>query len=335
MEDDMQKLIAEVINSVIAVIETISKIPSYMKKLFPKLTFFSRYDHWLYVTIGDTKVCKQCSPHDGMMFEGDLIRNKFPWLEVEGSDTIHPHVHPNCRCVMLRAETLYGENPDLPFIEPGMLSPTDVPEIPPQVGLPSGAVPEPIKTPTIVGTSGYEGGYDPKYTKSPMEIHGGATSKELKTFNSEFKKTYNESTELYRGVRSEKALDDLLNTGVLQNKNADTPVSLSINPSLAQAFTSQKENGIVMVFDKDKLDSQIIVPKYTDISTMDRPTLDRSTKELPYWVADQEEVRGYSIKLPDGALKGILCNTEEGVTYYKNKYPYLDVKKVPDKILYG
>ena len=82
-------------------------IPSWVKILFPKITYFAEGDEWLYIAIVDDRTCADCGPRDGRKYRGDLLRLEFPWLEVEGSDTIAPRVHPNCRCVMFRYSWLH------------------------------------------------------------------------------------------------------------------------------------------------------------------------------------------------------------------------------------
>ena len=69
-------------------------------------SFFGKYDLWTYIAIMDDRTCQRCSVHDQTINAGDLLRAVFPYLQIIGQDQIHPHVHPNCRCVLLRVTDL-------------------------------------------------------------------------------------------------------------------------------------------------------------------------------------------------------------------------------------
>jgi len=103
MSEALLRRVAEV---VAAVLEA-QYIPSWVKVLFPELTYFSAKDEWRYLAIMDDRTCPDCAPRDGRKYFGDGLRSEFPWLMVDGSDSISPRVHPNCRCIMLREAWLH------------------------------------------------------------------------------------------------------------------------------------------------------------------------------------------------------------------------------------
>jgi hypothetical protein len=103
-ELELAQLAAEVVE---ALLVEASRIPSWLKILWPSQTYFAAKDEWFYIAVMDTRVCPDCGPRDKRTYPGDMIRLEFPWLEVESSYSIHPHVHPNCRCLMLREEWLH------------------------------------------------------------------------------------------------------------------------------------------------------------------------------------------------------------------------------------
>ena len=65
-------------------------------------TFFSPNDIWHYMGVTDDRLCELCEINDGMDLTGDVLRGKFPDLEIVDKGVIYPHVHPNCRCVLMR-----------------------------------------------------------------------------------------------------------------------------------------------------------------------------------------------------------------------------------------
>ena len=65
-------------------------------------SFFSAYDLWHYMGVSDEKLCELCEVNDGMDMTGDVLRGKFPYLEIIDKNTIYPNTHPNCRCVLVR-----------------------------------------------------------------------------------------------------------------------------------------------------------------------------------------------------------------------------------------
>ena len=73
-------------------------IPSDLKGLS---TFFSEYDVWDY-GITNVNTCKVCEGNMVGVYQGHELRSLFPYLVVMDEDTIAPHVHPNCACVLNR-----------------------------------------------------------------------------------------------------------------------------------------------------------------------------------------------------------------------------------------
>ena len=52
--------------------------------------------------IGLAVLCDLCEINNQMDLTGDVLRGKFPYLEIADANTIYPNVHPNCRCVIMR-----------------------------------------------------------------------------------------------------------------------------------------------------------------------------------------------------------------------------------------
>jgi len=77
-----------------------------------ELTYFSALDLWYYLGVTDERLCEYCEVNDGQEMGGDVLRGKFPDLEIVDQNTIYPHVHvtlgwktianDNCRCVLVR-----------------------------------------------------------------------------------------------------------------------------------------------------------------------------------------------------------------------------------------
>jgi hypothetical protein len=86
------------------------------KKWIPKelstLSYFSVNDLWHYFAVSDERLCEYCDVNDGLDISGDILRGKFPDLEIIDENTIYPHVHvtlgwktqanDNCRCMLIR-----------------------------------------------------------------------------------------------------------------------------------------------------------------------------------------------------------------------------------------
>lgn len=69
------------------------------------LTFFSKYDEWLYIEISDSRLCPVCRANAEMengVYRGNRLRAFFPYLEILDENTIKVNQHPNCRCVLVR-----------------------------------------------------------------------------------------------------------------------------------------------------------------------------------------------------------------------------------------
>lgn len=94
-------------------------------------SFFSAFDLYQYIAITDDRTCQLCMQFDKMIITGDFIRAYYPYLEIITPNQMLPHVHPNCRCTLLRVTDLadyitYTEpQPDFPsqkFTEPNYLT---------------------------------------------------------------------------------------------------------------------------------------------------------------------------------------------------------------------
>jgi hypothetical protein len=88
----------EVIEAV-RVFEATKRIPDK----YQDTTFFSMNDWWLYFRSDAPNMCHQCDFYGGIyFFAGDKLRGDFPYLEIIDENTIEPHVHPHCGCILLR-----------------------------------------------------------------------------------------------------------------------------------------------------------------------------------------------------------------------------------------
>jgi hypothetical protein len=118
--------INEIVEWMPQVAEAKQRIPSDLKGH----SFFSNFDLYQYIAITDDRTCKLCMEFDRMIIQGSFIRSYYPYLEIIGENQLLPHVHPNCRCTMLRVTDLadyihYTEPiPDFPShkgVEPNIL----------------------------------------------------------------------------------------------------------------------------------------------------------------------------------------------------------------------
>lgn len=108
-------------------VEAKQRIPAAMKGH----SFFSSFDLYQYIAITDDRTCKNCLIFDKMIVGGDMIRAYYPYLEIISPNQLLPHVHPNCRCTILRVTDLadyitYSEPvPDFPshkYTEPAKVN---------------------------------------------------------------------------------------------------------------------------------------------------------------------------------------------------------------------
>jgi len=80
---------------IVEAVEAKKRLPFDVPKA---ITFFSKNDEWIFTAVIDNNVCHNCLQYENQPFTGNLLRTKFPNLEILDLETIHPHVHPNCRC---------------------------------------------------------------------------------------------------------------------------------------------------------------------------------------------------------------------------------------------
>lgn len=88
----------------VQVVEAVKEATPRIMISTPK-TFWSRQDIWLYVEIGDDRLCPVCHANaalEGGAYEGHHLRAYFPYLEILDEDTLKVNEHPNCRCVLVR-----------------------------------------------------------------------------------------------------------------------------------------------------------------------------------------------------------------------------------------
>ena len=86
--------------------QIVEAVQAYEKQWKPKdldkTTFFGSFDIWYYMGISDDATCTACLMLNQSILTGIDLRLLFPYLEIVNDDQILPHVHPNCRCTMLR-----------------------------------------------------------------------------------------------------------------------------------------------------------------------------------------------------------------------------------------
>lgn len=99
-----QKQKAILATQVIQAVIDASWIPEALKG---KARFFSVEDLWIFIPHYDEKLCPDCAAFAlGIPFiPGNQLRSSFPYLEILDPDTIAAHVHPNCRCELVREGT--------------------------------------------------------------------------------------------------------------------------------------------------------------------------------------------------------------------------------------
>ena len=69
-------------------------------------SFYGKYDLWTHIAIMDDRTCQACNVLDHIITAGNMIRAVYPYHEINGMDQLLAHVHPNCRCVLLRVTDL-------------------------------------------------------------------------------------------------------------------------------------------------------------------------------------------------------------------------------------
>jgi hypothetical protein len=85
-------------STLIEVVEAVAKAKRRIPYRLRMFRFFSDWDLWDYEVVDDTKLCRPCRQHEDATYIGSKIRLLFPHLTIINQNTIHPHVHPNCRC---------------------------------------------------------------------------------------------------------------------------------------------------------------------------------------------------------------------------------------------
>ena len=70
---------------------------------YEQFTFYSEYDTWLFHSVWDGRRCPLCAMYEQAEYwRGDQLRTEFPYHEIVDENTIEAHVHPNCRCILVR-----------------------------------------------------------------------------------------------------------------------------------------------------------------------------------------------------------------------------------------
>jgi len=67
------------------------------------VTFFGRYDLWMYHAVLDDKLCDLCLAHEKHpRYLGWHLRLFFPYLKYVNDNKLMANVHPHCRCYLTR-----------------------------------------------------------------------------------------------------------------------------------------------------------------------------------------------------------------------------------------
>jgi len=83
----------------VQVIDSLKRKPSE----YEIITFFGSEDIWEFQSVFDNRRCETCMGHEETgLFRGNMLRVAFPDLEIIDADLIHAHLHPNCRCRLVR-----------------------------------------------------------------------------------------------------------------------------------------------------------------------------------------------------------------------------------------
>lgn len=98
--------------SLLQVIEVVKVVKATQRKpeKYRRLTFFSRYDLWMYDAKIDNKLCLDCLENEATPYYfGTDLRSKWPHLRILDENTIGGEQpsgdgleHPNCRCRLRR-----------------------------------------------------------------------------------------------------------------------------------------------------------------------------------------------------------------------------------------
>ena len=81
--------------------EAKSRIPTELRQKGMWQTFFSTIDQWLMHMVFDDRTCDVCFGHQDE-YAGSELRSTFPYLEIQDEMLIYAHVHPHCRCYLVR-----------------------------------------------------------------------------------------------------------------------------------------------------------------------------------------------------------------------------------------
>jgi len=87
------------------VIQVVEAVLDFEAKQREAVSYFTKFDLWLYHAVTDTKLCDRCAAfHKEFIFSGVHLQSKFPYLMIVDNNTIRVNVHPNCRCYLTRLE---------------------------------------------------------------------------------------------------------------------------------------------------------------------------------------------------------------------------------------
>ena len=94
-----QKLI-----EIVEVVKATQRIPQPQRS---GVTYFSKWDVWMFQSVFDEVRCEICSNHERIeLYYGNALRLWFPHLEILDENTIKAHAHmprdDNCRCFLVR-----------------------------------------------------------------------------------------------------------------------------------------------------------------------------------------------------------------------------------------
>lgn len=83
----------------VQIVDAVKRKPSEHRRQ----SFFGMYDLWEYIAVYDDVLCEKCYGFaEREVYRGSHLRAIFPYLEIHDENRIDVHVHPHCRCMLLR-----------------------------------------------------------------------------------------------------------------------------------------------------------------------------------------------------------------------------------------
>ena len=88
-------------SALVAVVKAVQQFRAQWR-IKPTESLYGEFDLFFYLAISDDATCYACDVLNGAVIQGPELQRMFPYMEVSGEDQILPHLHPHCRCILLR-----------------------------------------------------------------------------------------------------------------------------------------------------------------------------------------------------------------------------------------